>query len=232
MNNVKSIGFVLYEGFNSLDTAGPYQIFHWMRVYLKNEVSLYLIGPEKNAPIQSSEGMQWLCDLSYEDASKDLDIIIVPGGGGPGFHGLLENKDNVYHRFYQLLESSAPSATLVCSVCVGALLLAKAGLLKGYTCTSHWAVLNQLAQFPGVTLASGFPRYVIDRNRVTGGGVSSGIDEALAIAELIAGAEMSRQIQLTIQYAPNPPHQSGDPAVASATTLYYVSMQTAKISTQ
>jgi cyclohexyl-isocyanide hydratase len=223
MKKIKSIGFVLYEGFNSLDAAGPYQVFYWMSVYLKNEISLYLIGPEKNAPIKSSEGMQWICDTSYEDALEDLDIIMVPGGGGAGFDLLLENKDDAYHQFYHLLESRAPKATLVCSVCVGALLLAKAGLLEGYTCTSHWITLNQLAQFPGVRVASGFPRYVIDRNRVTGGGVSSGIDEALAIAEMIAGAEMARQVQLVIQYAPNPPHNSGDPSVASATTLYHVS---------
>jgi cyclohexyl-isocyanide hydratase len=223
MNNIKSIGFVLYEDFNSLDAAGPYQVFHWMRVYLKNEITLYLIGPEKNAPIKSSEGMQWICDTCYEDAPEDLDIIIVPGGGGEGFNLLLENKDDAYHHFYHLLESKAPTATLVCSVCVGGLLLAKAGLLKGYTCISHWAALNQLAQFQGVRVAAGFPRYVIDRNRVTGGGVSSGIDEALAIAEIVAGAEMARQIQLIIQYAPNPPYSSGDPSVASATTLYSVS---------
>jgi len=225
MYKFKSIGIVLYEDFNSLDVAGPYQVFYWLCFYLKNEVTLYLIGPEKNGAVRSREGVKWVCETGYKDVPKDLDIIMVPGGGGPGFEHLLENKDDKYHDFYQLLESRAANAKLVCAVCVGSLLLAKAGLLKGYTCTTHWAALNQLAGFPEVRVAAGFPRFVIDRSRITGGGVSSGIDEALAIAEIGGRAEIARQIQLIIQYAPNPPHNSCDPSVASATTLYAVNLQ-------
>lgn len=225
MHKFKSIGIVLYDDFNSLDVAGPYQVFYWLRFFLKKQVSIYMIGPKKNSKVQSREGVKWVCETGYKDVPKDLDIIMVPGGGGPGFEHLLENKDDKYHDFYQLVESRAANAKLVCAVCVGSLLLAKAGLLKGYACTTHWAAIHQLAQFPEVMVAPGFPRYVMDRNRVTGGGVSSGIDEALAIAEIVGGAEIAKQIQLIIQYAPNPPYNSGDPSVASATTLYNVNLQ-------
>jgi cyclohexyl-isocyanide hydratase len=94
----------------------------------------------------------------------------------------------------------------VTSVCEGALLAARAGLLDGYSATTHWAFMNCLRQFPRVTVVEdGHPRYVVDRNRVTGAGISAGLDEALAICELIAGTAVAMSVQLTTQYFPRPP---------------------------
>ena len=254
------IGIVLYDGFDSLDVAGPNQIFYFLGLFDRAHggVELYHIGPEAGALVTSLEGLKWEAGTDYQKM-KDvaLDVIFVPGGAGAGyeeileyqknngahpprgaskkFRHLLENKEDVFKHFYHFLRTQVQNADeayqkrqrqsplLVTSVCTGALLLARAGLLEGFTCTTHWAYKNILSLFPGVNVAPGFPRYVIDRNRISGGGISSGIDEALAIVEILRGPEMARQIQLAIQYAPNPPFSSGDPSVASASTLYTVS---------
>ncbi|MBC7777505.1 MAG: DJ-1/PfpI family protein [Phycisphaerae bacterium] len=214
---VTSIGVILFDDFDSLDVAGPNQVFYWLSQLSKAKpVKLYLIGPRKNELVNSMEGMQWTPKIGYDDAPK-LDLIFIPGGYGPEWDKLLANTD---HPVYAFLKSRVNKDTLVCSVCVGALVLANAGLLKGYNCTTHWALKKQLALYPGVTVAPGFPRYVIDGKRITGGGISSGMDEALAIVEVLRGAEIAKQVQLMMQYAPNPPFNSGDPSVASAATLY------------
>ena len=98
--------------------------------------------------------------------------------------------------------------------------MATAGLLNGYTATTHWAYKSILKGFPGIDVAAGYPRFVIDEKVITGGGISSGIDEAFAIAAILAGKERAKIVQLTMQYAPNPPFNNGDPSVAGPTVLY------------
>jgi transcriptional regulator GlxA family with amidase domain len=90
-------------------------------------------------------------------------------------------------------------------------LLAAAGLLDGYEATTHWAFIPCLKQFPKIKVVEGYPRFVLDRNRLTGGGISSGLDEALKLVELLAGYETAQRVQRTTQYYPAPP-------VASALT--------------
>ena len=100
---------------------------------------------------------------------------------------------------------------MVCSVCTGALLLGAAGLLDGHLATTHWTQLETLKLF-SCTVAPGFPRYVRSRNRITGGGISSGIDEALYIVSLLCGVEAAMECQLKRNTDPEPPFHSGDPA--------------------
>ena len=85
------------------------------------------------------------------------------------------------------------------------MLLAKAGLLDGFQATTHWAFIPCFKQFPKIKVAEGNPRFVVDRNRITGGGVSSGLDESLKLVELIAGYAVAQQVQLVTQYFPCPP---------------------------
>ena len=85
------------------------------------------------------------------------------------------------------------------------MLLAAAGLLNGYCATTHWAFIPCFAAYPEIEVAEGFPRYVIDRDRITGGGISSGLDEALAVVALLAGDEIAKSVQMTTQYFPDPP---------------------------
>ena len=225
------IGILIYKDFDSLDVAGPNQVFHFLSSNRANRVEHYLIGPKKGEIVTSLEGLEWKVNMGYNrepDTSDYLDVIFIPGGFGPGFEALLENKDSPFYKYLEKQVAMAKAANktqLICSVCVGALLLARAGLLEGYSCTTHWAFKNVLSLFQGVLMAPGFPRYVVDRNRVTGGGISSGLDEALAIVEILRGADVAQQIQLTIQYAPNPPYTSGDPSVANASTVSAVSQR-------
>jgi cyclohexyl-isocyanide hydratase len=99
------------------------------------------------------------------------------------------------------------------SVCTGALILGAAGLLKGYRATTHWLSLNLLPFFGAIPVSD---RVVVDRNRVTGGGVTAGIDFALALAAEISGPETAQMIQLIMEYKPAPPFESGHPSVADA----------------
>src|SRR6185436_15770009 len=108
-------------------------------------------------------------------------------------------------RYLEFLQDQSAEAEWVTSVCEGAMILAASGLLDGYKATTHWAFLPCFQEFPEVKVAAGYPRYVVDRNRVTGGGISSGLDEALKLVELIAGKKIAEQVQVTTQYFPKPP---------------------------
>jgi transcriptional regulator GlxA family with amidase domain len=117
--------------------------------------------------------------------------------------------------YLDFLKAQAAGADYVSSVCEGAMLLAAAGLLDGYRATTHWAFVPCFARFPAIKVAKGFPRYVVDGNRVTGGGISSGLDEALQLVALIAGADIAKEVQMTTQYFPQPPF---DQSIVPATT--------------
>jgi cyclohexyl-isocyanide hydratase len=103
------------------------------------------------------------------------------------------------------------TARYVTSDCTGSLLLGAAGLLKGYKAASHWAVVDLLAQYGAIPTRE---RVVHDRNRLTGGGVTAGIDFGLKLVELLRGREQAETIQLTIEYAPQPPFNAGEPETA------------------
>src|SRR5467141_1111725 len=96
-------------------------------------------------------------------------------------------------------------ARYVTSVCEGALLLAAAGLLDGFEATTHWAFIPCLKKHPAIKVAEGHPRFVVDRNRVTGGGISSGLDEAFKLVELLSDYATAQKVQQTTQYYPRPP---------------------------
>jgi cyclohexyl-isocyanide hydratase len=111
------------------------------------------------------------------------------------------------------LQRTAARARYVTAVCTGSLLLGAAGLLEGYRATTHWAYHELLAKCGATPVRE---RVVVDRNRVTGGGVTSGIDFALRLAAELGGDELSRSIQLMVEYDPEPPYHSGTPVNAEA----------------
>ena len=137
------------------------------------------------------------------------DLLWVPGGEiGP----LKRTMGDATYLGY--IRSWAKVATYVCSVCEGALLLASAGLLDGYRATTHWAFIPCLAAYPRIRVVPGFPRFVVNRRIdakrrkrfvVTGGGISSGLDEGLELIRLIAGKKVAESVQSTTQYFPKPP---------------------------
>jgi cyclohexyl-isocyanide hydratase len=114
------------------------------------------------------------------------------------------------------LRRQAPGARYVTSVCTGALVLGAAGLLKGKRATSHWAAVEHLAALGAVPVSE---RVVVDGNIITGAGVASGIDFALALAGILEGEDVARQIQLQIEYDPAPPFNSGSPKTAAPELL-------------
>lgn len=201
---------VVYNGFDILDHGGPYGMFSAQAPSLLNPQ----VVAATTAPIKSSQGMEVIPTSTFEQLDG-ADVIWVPGGSGPDY------LDQFYcdNPMLQWLNKQKDTARLICSVCTGAHIAAAAGLLNGYTCTTHWMFQPQLLMFPGITLAPGFPRYWVDRNRVTGGGVSSGLDESLAVIAMLLGSEAAMQAQLINQYAPDPPFNSGSPVTASPEML-------------
>ena len=198
------IGIPIYEDFDSLDMAGPNQVFYFLEPL---GVDVSLVGPDACTPVRSLEGLRIFPHISFDDCPQ-LDIFYVPGGYGDGYTNLLKNLDDPYYAF---IKKQAERATLVTSVCTGAHIMARAGLLDGYKCTTHWAYKEALELFPDVKVKRKYPRWVIDGNRITGGGISSGIDEALKIAAIIKGDDAAQEVQLSMQYNPNPPFKGGDP---------------------
>ncbi|HLJ26919.1 MAG TPA: DJ-1/PfpI family protein [Candidatus Angelobacter sp.] len=210
------IGIPLYPSFDSLDVAGPHQTFYMQEPSLKP----LIIGSNTCDPVVSFEGMKIVPDCDFESCPQ-LDVLFVPGGVGLD-KVLLEDKRHGFP-YLHFLERQAAKARLVTSVCTGAIFMAAAGLLDGYRATTHWDYLSVLKLFPKVIVAEGYPRFVIDANRVTGGGISSGLDEAMAIVSLLLGNHAAKRGQLTMQYAPQPPFNDGDPSTAEPSILYQVS---------
>jgi len=134
-----------------------------------------------------------------------LDVICVPGGWG--VNALLTNDS-----LLDFLRVQGETARYVTSVCTGALLLGAAGLLRGYRATTHWMSLELLPLFGATPVAE---RVVRDRNRITGGGVTAGIDFGLVLAAELFGESEAQRIQLAIEYDPHPPFDSGSPRSAS-----------------
>jgi cyclohexyl-isocyanide hydratase len=195
-----TIGMLLFPGMTQLDLTAPYEVFARIP-----GAKVLLVGASIT-PMPSEHGLVFTPDVDFETAPP-LDILFVPGGGG--VDAALSDPATVAY-----LEREGARARYVTSVCTGALALGAAGLLDGYRATTHWMSLPLLAAF-GATPVAG-ERVVVDRNRVTGGGVTAGLDFALAIAAEVAGPEVAQAIQLMIEYAPNPPFDAGTPETAPA----------------
>lgn len=191
------IGFPLFPALTQLDLTGPWEVLTSVA-----GARCHLLSHDL-APVQSVSGLTILPTLSYAECPQ-LDMICVPGG--PGHLQAME--DDALLAF---LREQAPGCRFVTSVCTGALVLAAAGLLRGYRATTHWMSRERLAAFGATAVPE---RVVIDRNRITGGGVTAGIDFGLTVAAEIAGREAAERTQLRIEYAPAPPFGDGSPETA------------------
>lgn len=197
-----TVGMVLFEGVTQLDLTGPYEVLARMP-----NTRVVLIA-ESHAPVRTEWGMLITPDASFDDAPA-LDLLCVPGGWG--VDAQLEDV-----RLLDFLRQRAGRVQYVTSVCSGALLLGAAGLLRGYRATTHWLSLNLLPMFGAEAVKE---RVVRDRTRITGGGVTAGIDFALVVASELFGPEVAQAIQLAIEYRPSPPYVSGSPEDASGEVL-------------
>lgn len=213
------VGFPLYEDATLLDFGGATQVFAFAGGQFK-PVWLSLGGPQQ--PIRTSEGVEVRAAYAFDDPARPrLDVVFVPGGGAGVYEPKKKKVSGVVGTmldpaFQRFIVTASQEAQWTGSVCVGAFILAVAGLLDGCEATTYWSQLENLALFPQITVAPGFPRYVIDfqARRFTGGGVSSSIDLALELVLFFNGTTAADQAQLSIQYAPDPPVRSGDPGQA------------------
>ncbi|MFW5680533.1 MAG: DJ-1/PfpI family protein [Pseudomonadota bacterium] len=193
------IGLMLFPRLTQLDLTGPFEVFARLP---DTDVHLIWKTPE---PVTSDVGLRILPTTTLE-ACPRLDVICVPGG--PGVNALLDD-DAVL----DFLRRQAAGARYVTSVCTGALVLGAAGLLDGYRATTHWASQEFLEAFGAEVEAV---RVCVDRNRLTGGGVTAGIDFGLALAAQLTDPATAQAIQLYMEYDPSPPFPAGSPRTAPA----------------
>jgi len=190
------IGMLLYPGLTLLDLIGPQTVFSWF-------ANTHLVWKTKDLVYSDTGiGMQPTC--TFETCPRDLDILFVPGGFG-------QNQLMADAEVLAFLADRGPKAKYVTSVCSGSLLLGAAGLLKGYKATSHWAARDGLSAFGAIPTDA---RVVVDRNRITGGGVTAGIDFGLVILAKLRGDDAAKLTQLAMEYDPEPPFDSGSPKTA------------------
>jgi transcriptional regulator GlxA family with amidase domain len=186
------IGIPVYDQVDMLDVTGPYELFIWAGYKIE-------LVAERPGPLTFRKGFTFEVAQSFNKAGT-YDVLWVPGGDPKALVELMANR-----KYLDFLKQKSSDAKFVASVCEGAMLLAAAGLLDGYTATTHWAFYPCLKRFPKVTLADGYPRYCLDRNRLTGGGISSGLDEALMLIQLLDGTAAAQDVQRSTQYYPRPP---------------------------
>ena len=198
----RHIGMLIFPRLTQLDMTGPYEVLARLP-----DTSVHLVARTR-APVTTDRGMQIVPTVTYADCPP-LDVIMVPGG--PGQQDLMEDEEVLGFVYRQ-----AASAKFVTSVCTGSLVLAAAGLLKGKRATCHWAAIDHLALMGAIPVRE---RVVVDGNVVTGAGVASGIDFALTLAAILEGEEVAREIQLQIEYDPDPPFDSGSPGRAAPALL-------------
>jgi cyclohexyl-isocyanide hydratase len=191
------IGLLLFPDMTQLDLTGPYEVL----VRLPN-TNVHLMA-KSTAPVRTERGLLITPTTSLE-ACPQLDVIVVPGG--PGQQHLMEDE-----AVLAFLRRQAAQARYVTSVCTGALVLGAAGLLRGYRATTHWLSLRFLPLFGAIPVEE---RVVVDRDRITGGGVTAGIDFGLRLAAVLHGEDLAQQLQLQMEYAPDPPFRSGLPSTA------------------
>ena len=195
----EQIAFLIYPEFTALDMVGP----HYMFTSLMGATT-HLVAKDRN-PVISDAGLSFNPSMTFEECPRDLDIVCVPGGSSGTLAAM---QDDATLRF---LKHSGGSARFVTSVCTGSLLLGAAGLLDGYKATSHWFARDLLRVFGAIPTEG---RVVRDRNRITGGGVTAGLDFGLALVAGLRDATYAQVVQLLAEYAPEPPFDAGTPARA------------------
>lgn len=206
------IGMLLFPGLTQLDLTGPFEVMHRIP-----DAKVHLLWKDLR-PVRSDSGIELVPSMTLADCPP-LDIVFVPGG-----RGQLDLMNDA--TVLGFLAEQGRDARYVTSVCTGSLLLGAAGLLQGYAATTHWAFVELLAMF-GARLEPG--RVVVDRNRITAGGVTAGIDFGLRLAAELAGESVAQAIQLGLEYDPAPPFRCGHPSVADAALVAQVRAQVAPL---
>ncbi len=196
------IGLLVFPKLTQLDLTGPLQVFSSVP-----GATVHLIW-KRIEPVESDGVLTLIPTVTFADCPQ-LDVICVPGGAGAD--DMIDDEEVL-----GFLRGQAAAAKYITSVCTGSLVLGAAGLLCGYRAATHWTAMEFLALY-GATPEK--TRVCIDRNRITGGGVTAGIDFALTLVSLLIDRPTAEAIQLRLEYNPAPPFDSGSPDTAPAEIL-------------
>ncbi|HET6941696.1 MAG TPA: DJ-1/PfpI family protein [Sphingomicrobium sp.] len=189
-----SVVFLVYPNVTQLDLTGPAQILSRLP-----DARVDLVWKSCD-PVQTDSGFALLPTATLGEVGQ-ADILCIPGGFG--CVDVMQDEEAL-----AFVRAAGEGAKWVTSVCTGSLILGAAGLLRGYRATSHWAWRDDLKLFGAEPVRE---RVVFDRNRVTGGGVTAGIDFALALMAEIQGEDYAKTVQLGLEYDPHPPFDCGTP---------------------
>jgi len=199
------IGLVIFPKVTQLDLTGPVQVFSSIP-----GAKVHLIW-KRIEPVASDSVMMLTPTVSFADCPQ-LDVICVPGGLGTD--DMVNDEEML-----AFLRRQAEGAQYITSVCTGSLVLGAAGLLRGYRAATHWTAMDFLSAFGAIPTKT---RVCIDRNRITGGGVTAGIDFALTLVSQLVDRKTAEAIQLRIEYNPAPPFNAGSPDTAPAEVLAFM----------
>lgn len=199
------IGLVIFPKVTQLDLTGPVQVFSNVP-----GAKVHLIW-KRIEPVPSDSVLVLTPTTTFADCPQ-LDVICVPGGRGTDD---MVNDEEVL----DFLRAQARGAKYITSVCTGSLVLGAAGLLRGYRATTHWSAMDYLAPY-GATPEK--TRVCVDRNRVSGGGVTAGIDFALTLVSIMVDRPTAELIQLGLEYNPAPPFNAGSPDTAPPEILAHM----------
>ena len=204
---IRPIGIVVYPGAETLDITGPYEVFAFTNKVIQNKgISQESVYPvtllaKQAGPVTTFSGMQLIADQSFNQISEDYDTLMIPGGF---LEDVLPNTEIV-----ELIKVMAPKVRRLASVCTGAFLLAESGLLDGRRATTHWNWCAEFAEkYPQVNVESD-RIFVKEGNIMTSGGITSGIDLALAMVEEDWGQKIALAVaQFLVVYLKRPGGQS------------------------
>jgi transcriptional regulator GlxA family with amidase domain len=198
------VAIPLFPRFTALDAVGPYEVLQRIP-----SIDVVFVGHQRGEMRTENAMLGLTCDATFDEVGAP-DVVVFPGGIGT--RQLIHDEG-----VRGWLQSVHPHTTFTTSVCTGALLLAAAGLLDGLTATTHWRsaeLLNELgAQYVPDRVVEHLPQRII-----TAAGVSSGIDMALRLVELLVDRQAAQAAQLLIEYDPRPPFDSGSLAKADEAT--------------
>jgi cyclohexyl-isocyanide hydratase len=190
----ETVVMLAYPGMTALDLVGPQYFFGSLWG------ATVQVAAKTREPVLTDTRLVIQPDAIFDETPEAPTVLFVPGGIS-GTLNAMEDRETV-----DFLAARGEGAGYVTSVCTGALLLGQAGLIDGYRATTHWLALSSLDAFGAEAVDA---RVVRDRNRITGGGVTAGIDFGLAIVEELRGTEYAQAVQLLAEYAPEPPLSSG-----------------------
>ena len=197
----EQIAMLMYPGMTVLDLIGPQSMFGALMG------AKVLLVAKSLDPVTSDAGVTIIPTATFETCPHDLTVLFTPGGTDGTLAAAVDPETRAF------MADRGARAKYVTSVCSGSLILGAAGLLNGYKATSHWSVRDALAGFGAIPTDA---RVVRDRNRITGAGVTAGLDFGLTMVAELRDRTYAECVQLMGEYDPHPPFNAGSMKTASA----------------